>query len=492
MLYNGIELPHPWPPRRETLTTAPLPLPPYLVSPPAVIPIDVGRQLFVDDFLVAESTLKRTYHAARYHPASPVLVPDRPWEMERGPTAMPFSDGAWYDREEGLFKLWYMGGYTRYTCYATSRDGLHWEKPALDVVPGTNIVDEHQRDSNTVWPDPQGDPTHRYRMVLYGLDHRLWITHSPDGIHWAELTPAGPAGDRTTLFYNPFRRVWVYSLREYLRGGAGRVRRYWEHPDPLAGAKWREGEPTLWVGADDLDPRRPELDTQPELYNLDCAAYESLVIGLFDVWRGQPSDRPKPNELCLGFSRDGFHWHRPDRRPFLPVSERYGDWNWGNVQSAGGCCLVVGDELRFYVSGRAGVPGTSDSGVCTTGLAVLRRDGFASLDAAEAGGQVLTRPVRFAGRHLFVNAAVAGGELRAEVVDERGQAIPPFTAANCLPVTRDGTRQPVRWQGAADLEAVAGREVRFRFTLRGGSLYAFWVSAHASGESGGYVGVERV
>ena len=34
------------------------------------------------------------------------------------------------------------------------------------------------------------------------------------------------------------------------------------------------------------------------------------------------------------------------RTPFVPCSERRGDWNWGNVQSAGGVCLVVeGDEL---------------------------------------------------------------------------------------------------------------------------------------------------
>jgi len=48
------------------------------------------------------------------------------------------------------------------------------------------------------------------------------------------------------------------------------------------------------------------------------------------------ADRAKPNEVCVGFSRDGFHWHRPDREAFIPVSENYGDWNWGNVQSAGG------------------------------------------------------------------------------------------------------------------------------------------------------------
>ena len=95
------------------------------------------------------------------------------------------------------------------------------------------------------------------------------------------------------------------------------------------------------------------------------------------------------------------------RKAFIPISDRQGDWNWGNVQSAGGCCLVVGDQLYFYVSGRAGVPGTSHSGVCSIGLALLRRDGFASMDAGPEEATLTTRRVRFVGKHLFVNADVA-------------------------------------------------------------------------------------
>ena len=67
---------------------------------------------------------------------------------------------------------------------------------------------------------------------------------------------------------------------------------------------------------------------------------------------GQPVDRPKINEVCFGFSRDGFHWSRPMRDAFCPVSETREAWNWGNVQSAGGCCLVVGDKLYFYAPGQ--------------------------------------------------------------------------------------------------------------------------------------------
>ena len=495
ILYNGIQLESPWPPKDHVATLDPM-SPPYLVNPPAVIPIDVGRQLFVDDFLVEETTLRRTFHSAEYHPASPVLNPDKPWEQEgRDPTAMVFSDGVWYDPQDRQFEMWYMGGYLRSTCHATSPDGVHWDKPSLDVWPGTNIVHKGDRDSATVWLDlEEKDPQRRYKFFRTHKDDgwAVSIYFSPDGIHWGDpVVRSGPCGDRTTVFWNPFRKVWVYSLREYTPFGGStqnmRVRRYWEDPDVVAGAKWQAGEPPLWIGADVLDPRRPGLDVQPELYNLDAVAYESIMLGLFSIWYGQPDDRLKPNQVCLGFSRDGFHWDRPSHRAFIPVSERYGDWNWGNVQSAGGGCLVVGDKLYFYVSGRSGVSGLPKSGACSTGLAVLRRDGFASMDAGESGGTLTTRPVTFKGKHLFVNVDSSAGELQVEVLGENGQVIVPFSRENCAPIRADETIQAVRWEGATDLSALSGKPVKFRFHLRGGRLYSFWVSAEHSGASHGYV-----
>jgi hypothetical protein len=294
------------------------------------------------------------------------------------------------------------------------------------------------------------------------------------------------------VFYNPFRRVWVYSLR-INSPEIGRARAYREHPDPVTGMSWTEQDTVLWVGADRLDPHHPKFpDIEPQLYNLDAVAYESLILGLFSVHQGPPNkecDRlkiHKRNEVLLGFSRDGFHWQRPDRRPFLGVTEREGDWNWGNMQSAGGGCLVVGDKLYFYVSGRKRTDAFRD-GWASTGLGTLRRDGFASVDGDEAGGSLTTRPVRFSGAHLFVNASVDEGALRIEALDEQGEAIEPFTYQNCMPICDDGTLQPVRWQGASDLSGLAGRAVQFRFHLKQGSLFAFWVSPDESGASYGYV-----
>lgn len=491
LLHNGIRLPATWPPRDRVLTKEPLPTPPYLVSPPAVIPIDVGRQLFVDDFLIEKTTLKRTWHAAKYYPGNPVLKPDKPWEIEgREPCAMVFSDGVWYDPKDRLFKMWYMAGYVRATAYATSKDGIHWDKPSLDVVPGTNIVHPGDRDSTTVWLDlEEKDPKRRFKFFRCHSDDGwgLSLYFSPDGIHWGDaVTRSDRCGDRTTVHYDPFRGKWVYGLRSRSKYSA-RVRLYREHSDAVAGARWGGGEAVPWVDADRLDPQRDDLKIAPQLYNLDAVAYESLMLGLFTIWRGQPKDRAKPNEVCAGFSRDGFNWHRPWREALIPVSERQGDWNWGNVQSAGGGCLVVGDELWFYVSARAGRPGSSRSGVCATGLAKLRRDGFASMDAGESGGTLTTRPVRFRGEHLFVNVDCDGGELRAEVLDTDGKVVAPFSRANCIPVRTDKTLQAVRWMGADSLSALAGKPVRFRFHLTNGQLYAFWVSPDRSGASHGYV-----
>jgi hypothetical protein len=503
VLYNGIRLPPLWPPQVEVMTGEPMPVP-YLAAPPPTIPIDVGRQLFVDDFLVEHTTLRRSFHAAEYHPANPVLRPDKSWENEamsglvQVAAAMPFSDGVWYDPADELFKMFYLGGFMLTTCLATSKDGVRWDKPSLGVEPGTNIVVRcDQRDSNLVWLDHgDSDPQRRFKMFSVACTGDgtpvTQLRVSPDGIRWSEpLATSPPHGDRSTVFYNPFRRVWVHSIRSWAKV-VGRCRSYVEDPDPVALIQWRSGPPVPWVACDRLDPARPELKVRPELYTLDAVAYESIMLGAFSVWRGEAADGTKKQDVVLGFSRDGFHWHRPNRGAFLGSSERAEDWNWGYVHSAGGVCLVVGDKLHFYACGRSPVPGgklglVSGARVYQTGLATLRRDGFASMEAGASEGTLTTRPVRFSGRHMFVNACAARGGLRVEILSDGGRPIAPFTKRACVPIAADATLAAVNWDGAADLSSLAGRPVRFRFHLREGALYSFWVSPDESGASHGYV-----
>ena len=517
-LYNGIELPDPWPPKRDTPLRQPMPVP-YLDDPPAVVPIDLGRQLFVDDFLIETTTLTRTFHSAEFHPDNPVLAPDQPWEAAGDSNvAHPYSGGVWHDPSDGLFKMWYVvgnqGWITHWVGYATSTDGITWDKPALndiqsrrDELAGSNVIlDITQHDSSTVWLDHAAtDPDARFKYFATERHDDGWhytYRTSGDGVHWSEAIAETPMrGDRTTVFFNPFRDVWCLSQRIHPER-IGRARAYMEDADPrrLVENVSRndrlvpDGEAVFWVGADDLDPPNPDPeygDIKPELYNLDATPYESLMLGLFAVWTGPENGvvsekgLQKRCDIFLGFSRDGFHWHRPCRERFIPVSWDPNAWNFGNSQSAGGGCLIVGDKLHVYVSGKAPDP-TGLHGQGSTGLAILRRDGFASMDADAQGGTLTTRPVTFTGNVLHVNTTCPAGELTAEVLTEDGVPIEPFTPANCNAVSADATCAPITWS-EADLSTLAGRPVRFRFHLTRGSLYAFWVSPDHSGASHGYV-----
>lgn len=410
-------------------------------------------------------------------------------------------------RMQPVFTCHYMAGYGRGTALAISTNGFDWEKPDFGVRPGSNLVQTDSRDSSTVWLDQsEPDPQRRYKMWRSHKDgdtFGLSLHFSPDGIHWGpRVLRTGSSGDRTTVFWNPFRKVWVYSLRH--GWGVPRARRYWEVKDLLAGPHWQAiGEPPMWVGADRLDPMRADLQEAPQLYNLDAVAYESLMVGLFTIWRGDkniPEGRPKPNSVWLGFSRDGYHWDRPVRQPFLNVSETKGDWNWGNVQSVAGGFHVVGRNLHFYYSGRAGLPGQRDGGGAM-GLATLRRDGFCSMDAGPQGGTLTTRPVKFNARFMFVNLKTNApdGELRIEILHADGRPITlnkndtkeqlvPFTPDKAVPATGDQTLMGVSWQnGIQDLSMLAGRPVRFRFHLKNASLYSFWVGPGQLGRSLGPV-----
>ncbi len=499
VLYNGIELPDAWPPQPEQFPRAAGSLPPYLLEPPAIIPIDTGRQLFVDDFLIETTTLRREFHLPTLHAGNPILKPEHP-AIEIGgidiPNAAPFSDGVWWDPADQLFKMWYYARNGAFTCYATSSDGITWDRPALpdSEIRDGNIVVSSRGDSSTTWLDSQtSDPARRFKMLTWRANH-LHFRVSGDGVTWGDplWSSERGAGDRSTFFYNPFRRVWVYSIRKTDRY-AGRVRVYLETRD--MSQKPKLDDASKWIRADELDRVQDVINegTYPDLYNVDATPYESLMLGLFSIHSVEhnqyPDDasHPKVVHVSLGFSRDGFHWTRPDRRPFLDIAHQGASaWNRGNVQSVGGGCLLVGDRLYFYYSGRNSGKELDDASGMATGLAFLRRDGFASMNADSSGGVLTTRPVVFNGGHLFVNVDNPNGELTVAVLSEDGRVLTPFSTARCTPIACDSTIQRVSW-GDTDLSQLAGRTVRFQFRLRDGALYSFWVSPEPTGASHGFV-----
>jgi hypothetical protein len=513
-------LPHEWPPRDEVKAESREPMPvPYLEAPPAVIPIDVGRQLFVDDFLIEKTTLHRSFHHAQKYEGNPILKPETPGEVhgaythaknEPTATACPFDDGAFYDPADHLFKMFYMGGMWRHTCLATSKDGLHWERPQLDVDPGTNnIIPYHTeffRDAFSPWLDWNApNPAERWKAFFYARfteppdtkkHSASWLYTSPDGIHWQQRDKVKTeVGDNTTIFYNPFRKKWVMSLRRNAKE-RGRARFYFEADDFFKLAEMKKDDPVFWSGADKLDPPDPEIKRPTQLYCLSPVAYESIMLGAFAMHYGPENDEcqkgkfPKLTEIELGYSRDGFHYSRPDRTSFIAATKREGDWDRGYIRPIGSVCTVVGDQLYFYYSAFSGVAPDGEKHFYAGGsthVALLRRDGFASMEANDSNGELLTRPVTFQGAHLFVNATAAKGELRAEILDEHGAVIAPFTAENCAPVSADKTLAAVQWKGASDLSALRGKPVHFRFVLKNAALYSFWVSPETSGASHGYL-----
>ena len=215
LLSNGIALPAGFPLQR--IATQSYQIPSYLTNPPAVIPIQVGRQLFVDDFLIEQTTLTRVAHRPVMYAGNPVLTPAA---QDQNNLAMPYSDGVWFDPSDNLFKMWYDGGPGNAVCYAQSSDGKTWIRPQLSIGPANNSNCVLQigggRDSDTIWFDPlDPNPARRFKaFALYNVPS-FNIYFSPDGLHWSDPQPnnLNSLSDRTTVFFNPFRNVWVESAR---------------------------------------------------------------------------------------------------------------------------------------------------------------------------------------------------------------------------------------------------------------------------------------
>ena len=148
----------------------------------------------------------------------------------------------------------------------------------------------------------------------------------------------------------------------------------------------------------------------------------------------------------------------------------------------------------------------------STGVASLRRDGFASADSMMDGspGILTTRPLIFGHRQifLFVNVIIQpGGFLQVAVLDVDTQlplalfplngssiaGLPPNMAIEVIDQPNsppfDSTRALITWPAtAANLSTVAGKPVRLQFRMNLASLFSFWVSRDTCGGSNGYVG----
>ena len=496
-LYNNILLPDDFASKPSDPRNVP-----YLNSPPEVINVTVGRQLFVDDFLIESTDLSPEYHKAKKFEGNPVLFPETEWEKEGSPVACPKSGAVLYDEKEHLFKMWYEAGWLRQMCYAYSHDGINWIRPDLGLEPGTNkiMLFNHAKgsrendpahylrpDSTTFFiDDTDPNPNRRYKMYLRnpgGYDPGI-IGASPDGIHWDELAVTTKVGDRSTAFYNPFRRKWVYSIRS---GWKDRSRQYHECDDLFEGRHWDPDAAPKWLATDELDLPDPYIGMPPQLYNVDCAGYESVMLGMFEIHKGPENNFcgnrgvPKITELEAMYSRDGYNFSRPDRDPIINASRYKGSWDRGYVQSVGGITIINGDELWIYYIGFGGDErfdrsysnDDNQTGMYmngATGIAKLRRDGFVSMNGK---GSLLTRKLEFSGKEsMSVNCK---GSVRVTLIDGENELASAYFSG-------DSTNARLDF-GGFEVKTLEGKPFRIRFDLDG-ELYSFGF-ADKNGDFGG-------
>ena len=266
-LYNGIVLPDVWPPKHlSPESTEPMPVP-YLASRPDVIPIDVGRQLFVDEFLIESTDLQRTFHQAEKVKGNPVFKAETDQELrpsvegERGHEATTFlgHGGLFFDPNEKRFKMFYTAGWRGALSLATSPDLKHWKRHGA-LLPeglrwqGPNLVTGGS--DNCVWLDLDAeDPAKRLKYLTCwshvpktqrpdGFNHSL---HESDGTDWSDAVSTSiAAGDYCSFFHNPFRGKWCFSIKQ--SKPRGRCRYYFESDSFLDGADWKQA--VYWTNAD--------------------------------------------------------------------------------------------------------------------------------------------------------------------------------------------------------------------------------------------------
>jgi len=462
------------------------------------------RYLFIDDGVIeTRASLRRTCHSAAKHPHNPILVAERAWEGAVVPYTVLFDD------RDGIFRLWY-GTFARVpaargtfvTCYATSTDGIHWERPDLG-----HFDYEGSRRNNlclldTCWPTVvqdgrDADPARRYKALYWGgakvgakaaTDARpgagsmrgIHAAFSADGTHWVPHKPVlAGTGDTVSLYgwderYGTYV-AYVRPLRDFPKDSRKNVpRRVIGRSESADFVRWTE--PVTVLGPDAADP------PMAELYQMYVSQYQEHYLGFLHVFVPSP-DPFGPFWPELAASRDGIRWQRLGHRPFIPLGEP-GSFDAGMIWAAQGM-LEVDDELWFYYGGWREDHGTSKAHrrlksdrtaqrqAAAIGLARLRLDGFVSLDAGHAAGTLLTRPITCASAQLTLNArAAAGGCATVELLDESLRPIPGFERTACIPFTGDSVRHSVQWQRHAGLARLEGARVRVRVTLKNAEIYA--------------------
>lgn len=444
--------------------------------------------LLVDDFPVAARTnVVRTYHAFQKHPANPVLAPEHPWEQLNYVygTVLPDESGSGY-------RMWYQSIRTNDPCsaqsiqlYATSTNGIHWEKPALNQVDwcGSTSNNLYYRGFMTSVMQTPDDPDPAKRYKFMNLDNGGWsVGWSSNGTD-VVAAPNNPVftagGDSGQICYDPHTGQYLCYVKNSWYDANGLRRRAVSLAATTNFTNWPSSAPlVLWPDAVD-DRWSSNLVQRTHFYGLSAFPYEAGYLGFLWIHRATnllgdlPGYQVGPIHVELVSSHDGVNWTREEGdRPSLLALGGAGAWDAGMVFTAR-APVVDGDTIKIWYGGFRNVHDTAlKNQTGAIGLATLRKDGFASLDAAAVTGTVLTKNLINAGGALRVNYSTSGGSLKVEVLDENNNVLAGYGQADCVPLTGDSVSQVVTWTTQSELPASPAR-LRLRFLLQNASVYSF-------------------
>jgi len=479
-----------------------------------VFEIGCQKQLLVDNYIVEDAWhAPRKLHHPRKHPANPVLVPDRPCEVNK-----TFLYGSVAPKPGGGYRMWYTtfgrtprwGGeepcHTYRVCYAESEDGIEWRKPVVGlwewcgskennlvlcedmVTPEGRPMTDHsgtQSFSLLMEPGPAADDglLHAITKAVppdapeppggFSLRVKGGICHivSDDGLRWwpspeKYLLIAGHSDTPNNIHWNPTLDRYMCFVRPNNFAGAAKRRCAVSLSKDLR--QWTQSRIVFFAD---------ELDTTDQVYGMGVFPYEGMWLGMLELY----DTHIGAIDLQLAHSRDGLRWERlPMRQPILPRGEE-GEWDAMGLHTS--CHPMVRDnELRLYYDGMNARHGDRENIRNSIGFATWRLDGFLSR-RAEAEGQVLTRPFRCEADHLHVNCrAKPGGVLFVEVrkVDEHSddqlnstKLAEGYGKDECVPFEDDSVCGEIIWKGEKNLAPFKGQVIRLKFHLSYADLYAF-------------------
>jgi len=174
------------------------------------------------------------------------------------------------------------------------------------------------------------------------------------------------------------------------------------------------------------------------------------------------------SEAILMTSRGGTTYDRTFLEGFVRPGLGFENWTSRTNYPAANVIQTGPEEMSFFVQRGYGQPDHHLSRFS------LRLDGFASLHTGYAGGEMITKPFRFAGSELEINyASSAAGSLRFELQDESGNPLPGYELADSREIIGDQIARVVAWSGGTDVSALAGKTIRMRIQLKDADLFSF-------------------